>query len=60
MDDKDVIHNNNSISTQRELENCTFIKTILMITIVLYHSLVFWTGTWFIDTPWNCQYLCSV
>ena len=61
MDDKDVIHNNNSISTQRELENCTFIKTILMITIVLYHSLVFWTGTWFIDKPiFNSQVLCYI
>lgn len=28
------------------IENCSFIKVILMILVVLYHSSVFWTGTW--------------
>lgn len=31
------------------LNNCTFIKTILMLLVVIYHSSVFWTGTW-LDT----------
>ena len=29
-----------------ELENCTFVKTILMLLIVCYHSIIFWTGSW--------------
>ena len=29
-----------------ELKNCTFVKTILMISIVFYHSIVFWRGGW--------------
>lgn len=33
--------------TEMELSNCTFVKSILMITVVLYHSCVFWTGSWF-------------
>ena len=33
--------------TEMELSNCTFVKSILMITVVLYHSCVFWTGLWF-------------
>ena len=31
---------------EKELANCTFVKTILMLVIVLYHSIIFWTGTW--------------
>ena len=34
-----------------ELENLTFIKTILMIVIVIYHSMVFFTGNWFNQEP---------
>lgn len=30
-----------------ELKNCYFVKTILMLHVILYHSLVFWTGGWF-------------
>lgn len=29
------------------LDNCTFVKTILMLLVVFYHSTVFWTGNWF-------------
>ncbi len=32
---------------QKELQNCAYIKTILMICIVLYHSILFWSGNWF-------------
>ena len=34
-------HNNS------ELENCTFIKTVLLLLVILYHACVFWTGEWF-------------
>lgn len=33
--------------TDRQLDNCTFIKTVLMLLVVLYHSCLFWTGSWF-------------
>ena len=33
--------------TEMELSNCTFVKSILMITVVLYHKKNFWTGSWF-------------
>lgn len=40
------------IYLQTELANCIFIKTILMILVILYHSIVFWLGGWFnIETP---------
>lgn len=29
-----------------ELANCTFVKAVLMISIVFYHSIVFWRGDW--------------
>lgn len=31
------------------MNDISFIKTILMLLVVLYHSSVFWTGTWFSD-----------
>ncbi len=36
---------------QTELSNCYFVKTILMLCVVFYHSMVFWTGNWFVDGP---------
>lgn len=46
------------------LEGCDFVKTILMISVVLYHSMIFWSGmTWFIDdvryTSKFIYYLCG-
>lgn len=38
---------NNQAENQIHLDNCTFIKTILMLLVVVYHSVVFWTGNWF-------------
>lgn len=35
------------INHEKILENCTFVKTILMIIIVAYHSMLFWGGQWF-------------
>lgn len=29
------------------LKNCNFIKTVLMISVVLAHSCLFWGGDWF-------------
>lgn len=29
------------------LRNCNFSKTVLMILVVFYHAIDFWTGTWF-------------
>lgn len=34
-----------------ELENCTFAKTVLMLLIVLYHSILYYAGNWFVGTP---------
>ena len=38
---------NNLFDPKTELKNCTFVKTILMLMVVLYHSMIFWTGNWF-------------
>ena len=39
------------INKDTEILNCTFIKTILMIIVVLYHSILFWSGTWYTEDP---------
>ena len=52
---------------KNELTNCSFVKTVLMLLVVLYHSCVFWTGTWFTTYPavsapglaWFAKYLNS-
>lgn len=31
--------------------NCTFVKTSLMLLVIVYHSCVFWTGQWFTLNP---------
>ena len=37
---------------QRELENCNFVKTILMLIVIFYHSFLFWGGSgWFTNNP---------
>ncbi len=36
--------NNNLTKTQ--IDNCYFVKTVLMIIIVFYHSILFWSETW--------------
>ncbi len=35
-----------SFYKKQELDNCTFCKTVLMLIIVLYHSMIMWTGRW--------------
>jgi hypothetical protein len=38
--------------SRAELDNCNFIKTVLMTSIVLYHSIAFWLpGGWFTSLP---------
>lgn len=41
----------NEQQSRRELDNCTFVKTVLMLTVVLYHSILFWGGSWFTKDP---------
>lgn len=36
---------------EKALQNCGFVKTALMLIIVFYHSIVFWSGTWFSAEP---------
>lgn len=38
-------------NSDQVLRNCTFSKTGLMILVVLYHAIAFWTGTWFTCDP---------
>lgn len=40
--------NEQYLNDQVELENCKFVKTVLMIIVVLYHSIKFWDGSWFV------------
>lgn len=40
-----------SVDRQKELANCNFVKTILMLIVVIYHCMVYWTGTWFVGKP---------
>ena len=48
MEDKKL---NVALSREAELENCTFVKTVLMIIVVLYHSILYWGGSWFVGEP---------
>ena len=34
-------------SGDKQLENCTFVKGVLLLIIILSHSMVFWRGDWF-------------
>lgn len=36
-----------NLLASKQLENCTFVKTVLMLLVILYHSCAFWTGSWF-------------
>lgn len=37
-----------NVDRHRELENCTFVKTMLMLIVVAYHSILCWSGNWFL------------
>lgn len=30
-----------------ELSNCSFVRTVLMLIVVLYHAMLCWDGKWF-------------
>lgn len=32
------------ITKHEQLENCIFVKTVLMLMVVAYHSMIFWGG----------------
>lgn len=34
-------------SKQANVDSCTFVKTMLMMMVVLYHSIIFWGSGWF-------------
>ena len=36
---------NNNL-TKKQIDNCYFVKTVLMIIIVFYHSILSWSETW--------------
>lgn len=36
---------------KKQLENVGFVKTVLMLTIILGHSCNFWRGDWFTKNP---------
>ena len=45
---------------QAELKNCNFVKTVLMLLVVFYHSILFWKGNWFTANPVTEVELLSV
>lgn len=45
-----MFHYKNQLDNTKILNNCTFVKTSLMLMVIIYHSCVFWTSTWW-DTP---------
>ena len=41
-----------TLGNKDELDNLTFVKTVMMLCVVLTHSCSFWTGVWFTaETP---------
>ena len=36
---------------KKELQNCNFVKMVLMLIVVLYHSMLFWSGNWYTGNP---------
>lgn len=39
------------IELKYKLDNCTFVKTILMLLVILGHAMAFWSGDWFTANP---------
>lgn len=35
----------------RALDHCKFVKTILMVLVIIGHACAFWTGNWFSEKP---------
>ncbi len=36
---------------ETNLKTCTFVKTILMLLVILGHACAFWSGHWFTENP---------
>lgn len=54
-----MIETRDDFDIQKELSNCTFVKTSLMFLVVFYHSIIFWTGTWFGGEPFYNSFILS-
>lgn len=39
------------IQNLQDIKNCSFVKTVLMLLVILGHSLAFWSGDWFTANP---------
>ena len=39
------------MNEKKILKDCRFIKTILMILVILGHCMAFWSGEWFTGNP---------
>lgn len=39
------------LDRKTELSNCNFVKTVLMLIVVFYHSILYWNGDWFTGEP---------
>lgn len=44
-------------TNDRHIEKLNFVKTVLMLIIVAYHSILCWSGTWFGTPVYNAKYL---
>lgn len=42
-----IYSNKDDISRSEKIRNCYFVRTVLMLLVILYHSCVFWRGDWF-------------
>lgn len=41
----------NILDRRKELENCNFVKMVLMLVVVVFHCILFWRGDWFKGEP---------
>lgn len=40
-----------NLQSRAELESCSFVKTVLMLLVVVYHCFLFWSGGWLTEEP---------
>lgn len=53
-------HGVQNLNRQEELSNCNFIKTVLMVLVVFYHSILFWNGSWFTEDPIETSVILNI
>ena len=46
-----MVNEKTILTEQAELSNCNFVKTILMLLVVIYHCILYWGGKWFVGSP---------